>query len=199
MDIKSIRDALRDWAKNTTGLPCRWDNEPTGLQMKLPAVFVLTGPINMENVGEDEVRYTDVDAGHVQASVVGWREFDVMVRCVARTQDPNKSAQFQLERLRTALLRPSTLALFDAAGIAILRMSKAVQFDAPFDERYESVASATWRLTAVVDEAADQVDAYNRDDPETTLTAVNLAPNIKSSEGSDLPAVLNAELEITAE
>lgn len=195
MDIGAIRDTLKDWAKDCTGLPCRWDNEPTGLQLKLPAMFVLTGPINMEPVGEDEVRWTDVgDAGEqVQEAVVGWREFDVMVRCVARTQDPNKSAQYQLERLRTALSRPSTRELFDAANIAVLRMSKAVQFDAPFEERFESVASATWRLTAVVDEATESTGADNRDAPETTLTSAQIDSKIKSSEGSDLPAALSLE------
>lgn len=193
MDIAAIRDTLKDWVKDCTGLPCRWENDPTGLQLKLPAMFVLTGPINMEPVGTDEVRWTDVDDETVQAAVVGWREFDVMVRCVARTQDPNKSAQYQLERLRTALSRPTTLAIFGAAEIAILKMSKSVQFDAPFEERFESVASATWRLTAVVDEATEETGADNRDGSETALTSVEIDSKIKSSEGTDLPAALSLE------
>lgn len=193
MDIGAIRDTLKDWVKDCTGLPCRWDNEPVGLQLKLPAMFVLKGIDGLHSIGTDEVRYVDVDATHVQAAVVGWREFDVAVRCIARTQDPNKSAQYQLERLRTAVSRPSTRALFDAANIAILSMTKAVGFDAPFEERFESVASATWRLTAVVDESTESTGADNRDAPETSLTSAQIDSKIKSSEGSDLPASLSLE------
>ena len=202
MNYAAIRDALKQWVKDTTGMPCRWENKPTGLQLKLPAAFVLTGPINVEPVGEDYVRYDNVDDGSklVQAAVVGHREFDVMVRCVARSSDPAKSAQFQLERIRTALRRPSTQTLFDAAEFAVLDMSKSVQFDAPFEERHESIASATLRCTAVVDEAFDSPGSDRRDEPEPTLTSVELTTKIKGADGSDLPSPPNvSEKLITAE
>lgn len=197
MNYTLIRDTLKQWIKDVTGMPARWENDAAGLQLKLPAHFVLTGPINVESVGEDCVVYHTIDEA-VQAAVVGWREFDIMVRCVARSQDPAKSAQYQLERIRTALSRPSTRVAFDAGQFAVTDMSKSVQFDAPFEERFESIASATLRCTAVVDEAADDVDE-GRDAPESPLTTVELEPNIKGADGSDLPAPLNPDLVISGE
>lgn len=203
MNYAAIRDALKQWVRDSTGLPCRWEDEPTGLQMKLPAAFVLTGPINVEQVGEDFVRWDPIDAGdeQVRAAVVGHREFDVMLRCVARSSDPSKSAQYQLERLRLALARPSTRVAFDAADFAVIDMSKSVQFNAPFEERHESIASATLRCTAVVDEALDSTPGSDtRDAPESTLTSVELTTKIKGVDGSDLPSPPNvSEKLITAE
>lgn len=198
MDYAKIRDALREWVKAVTGAPARWEDEPTGLSLKLPAVFVLTGPINVEPVGEDYVRWDNVDDGaeQMQAAVVGHREFDVMVRCVSRSSDPNKSAQVQLEKLRTALKRPSTTGTFNEAEFAIINMSKSAQFNAPFEERFESIASATWRLTAVVDDA----DSDTRDAPESTLTSVELTSKIEGVDGSDLPSPPNfSDYLLTAE
>lgn len=201
MDYAAIRDTLKDWVKDVTGMPARWEDEPAGLQLKLPAAFVLTGPINVEPVGEDYVRWDSAPSDQLHPAVVGHREFDIMVRCIARSSAPDKSAQFQLERLRTALKRPSTSVVFDSAEFAVLVMSKSVQFNAPFEERVESIASATWRCTAVVDEAVDSSPGSDsRDAQESPLTRVELTTNIKGADGADLPSPPNLSDElITAE
>lgn len=184
MDIEAIETALIDWAKAVTSLPATWENKVAQMQMKLPARIVLTGPINIDTVGVDYVQWSDAAAGlEAQPTVVGHREFDVMVRVISRSQAGNKTANFYLEKLRAALARPSTLETFGEAGIAVLRMSKSTSFDAPFEERWESIASATWRLTAVILDADDAT--------VPTLTSIELTSRIEGESGSVLPSPPN--------
>ena len=145
MDIDAIQTVLGDWTKSVLALPTQWENQPQQVQAKLPARVVLTGPINIEPVGEDYVQYPAGATNMVQPTVVGHREFDVMVRVISRSQAGNKTANFYLEKLRAALKRPSAIATFVDAGIAVLSMSQSTSFDAPFEERWESIASAKAR------------------------------------------------------
>lgn len=186
MDIEAIRTALIDWAKSVTSLPAVWEYTKAqgGPQVLMPARIVLTGPSNIEPVGEDYVQWSDAAAGlESKPTVVGHREFDVMVRVISRSQAGNKTANFYLEKLRAALRRPSTADVFGEAGIAVLSMSKSTSFDAPFEERWESIASATWRLTAVILDADDVT--------VPTLTSIELTSRIEGESGSLLPSPPN--------
>lgn len=191
MDVDAIQTAIEMWVKSVTALPCSWENKPQQIQVKLPARVRLTGPVNIAPVGEDYVQWSTVDAGNVQPTVVGHREFDVMLRVISRSQAGNKSAQFWLEKVRAALKRPSALEFFDGAGIAVLSMSKGVQFDAPADDadtRVESVASATLRLTAVISDVDDASVGV--------LTSALLTTRIEGEDGSQLPTPPNVTDEL---
>lgn len=190
MDIAAIQDALKAWVREVTACPCRWENQTTGLEMGklVGAQIVLTGPMNIEAVGEDYVARADAGAGLVQPTVWGHREFDVQVRAITRSQAGNKTAQFWLEKIRLALRRPSADTTFAEAEFAVLSMSKGVQFDAPFEERWESIASATLRITCVVSDAEDA--------PETTLTSVALTSKIEGADGAELPTPPNFAADI---
>jgi len=189
MDIEAIQTALIDWVKAVTSLPAAWENKVAPIQAKLPARIVLTGPLNIEPVGEDYVQWADAAAGlESQPTVVGHREFDVMVRVISRSQAGNKTANFYLEKLRAAWRRPSSDDYFRDAGIAIIDMSKSTSFDAPFEERWESIASATWRLTAVILDADDAT--------VPTLTSVSLTSRIEDESGTVLPTPPNVTDEL---
>lgn len=156
MDVQAIQDTLKTWVKAVTNLPVRWENQPNALELKLPAAIILTGPQNIESIGVDYVQW--VPSGQdLQPRVTGHREFDVMLRVVSRSQAGNSVAQFWLEKIRAALKRPSAHDTFSTAGLAVLSMSAGVSFDAPFEERFESVASATLRLTAVIADVDDPI------------------------------------------
>jgi len=160
-----------------TSCPARWENQPAGLSLgKLVGCeSILTGPINIEPVGEDYVVWSDAD-GASQPTVHGHREFDVMLRCVTRSQAGNKSAQWWLEKVRAALVRPSTITRFNEAGLAVLSMGKGVQFDAPFEERFESIASAVLRCTCTISDGDDAT--------EQVLTAVGVESTLTGEDGS---------------
>lgn len=182
MDIATIQTTIATWVKEITALPTHWENQPDGtIRVKLAATIVLTGPQNIEPVGVDYLQWDDDGLG----TVVGHREFDVMLRVISRSQAGNKSAQFYLERLRAALTRKSATDYFGAAGIAVLFASKGVSFDAPFEERWESIASMTLRLTAVIMDADDA--------PVGVLTRVGLSSNIEGADGDLLPVPPNLD------
>jgi len=143
---------------------------------KLNARVVLSGPDNIETVGTDYV--TDADAGGDmnQPTVVGNREFDVQVRVISRSQAGNKTAQYYLEKIRAALTRPSTIETFVAAGIAVFRMGKGVRFDAPFEERWESIAAATWRVSTTI--------ADSEDTAQDTIQSVDMTQNVEHPDGT---------------
>jgi hypothetical protein len=183
MDIDLIQTTLIDWAKSVVSLPVRMQNKPVAIALKLPAEVILSGPMNIVDVGVDYAQWSDGTTGMSKPTVIGHREFDIGVRVVSRSQAGNKSAQFWLEKLRAALTRPSTIDTFEAAGIAVLRMSAGAQFDAPFEERFESIAAATWRVTCVITDA---------DDAEIpTLTSIGFTSRIEGEDGSVLPAPPN--------
>jgi hypothetical protein len=188
MDIAAIQTTLVGWAGSVLGLPSSWENQiGSVLQVKMPAVVIFTGPMNIVEVGTDETLW-DTTGGSAAPTIVGQRQFDVMIRVVSRSQAGNKTGAFFLEKLCTALKRPSTLQLFDEAGIAVLYRGTIACFDAPFEERFESIASVTLRVTAVVVDADDA--------PISTLTSVDLTTRIESADGTLLPSPPNVTHEI---
>ena len=193
MDISAIQTTVKTWVASVTGAPTHWRNQVDNVMVpKLPARIELEGPNNIEPVGEDEVVWEDaVDDDDLPVSnptVVGRREFDISVRVVSRSQAGNKSAQFWLELIRAALRRPSAIKTFDDAGLAVLTMGKGVLFDAPFEERWESIAIATLHLTAVVADAGDNA--------VETISQVELSSDVSNVDGESLPAPPNLVDEI---
>lgn len=188
MDIDAIQTTIATWVKSVVQLPVRWENKPDNVMTPMvPAKVILTGPMNIETHGVDYVQYATAGSD-LQPTVIGHRQFDVGVRVIGRSQAGNKSAQFYLEKLRAALTRPSALATFGEAGLAVLQMSKGVSFDAPFEERFESIASATWLMTAVVADADDATVGV--------LTKVSLSSTIDGEDGSVLPSPPNVTDEL---
>ncbi len=179
-----MQSTMVAWVKAVTRMPCRLENKPTALALKLPAEIILQFPGMLTSMGTDYVQWSDgADPGMLQPTVVGHREFDVAIRVVSRSQAGNKSAQYWLEKLRAALSYPSTLDTFSEAGLAIVRMGAGAQFDAPFEERWESVAAATLRMACVIADADDvQV---------STLTSVGLTTTIEGEDGQVLPTPPN--------
>lgn len=194
MDLDTIQSTIKSWVAAVTSLPVNWELEPAGVITSMtPARVVLSEPSNLSSVGTDYVRFTDVDApALVQPEVVGHREFDVQVRVTGRSSAGNKSAQYYLEKIRSALTYPSTIDTFETISLAWLTMDKTIGFKAPFEERFQSVAAATIRFRCPIRDAGDAQIG--------TLTTAVLSTKIENDVGTELPSPPNLDdVSITAE
>lgn len=190
MDIEAIQTKVLDVVKALTKLPTHWKNQKDNVMVpKLVARVELDGPLNIEPVGEDEVQYVDAfdddDLPVVNPTVVGQREFDITVRVVSRSQTGNKTSQYWLELLRTALRRPSVTLELNDAGLAVLTIGKSASFDAPFEERWESIAIANLRLSTVVVDIGDSASE--------AITQIALSSDIDNVDGEALPSPPNLD------
>lgn len=173
MDITQIKADVLTWAKNVTGMPCAWADDPQSMQVKLPARIELEWT-TLVNVGQDWLQYAENVDGDMVPTVVGNREFSVTVRAVSRSQAGNSTGQFFVEKLRTSLKKPSVLGHFQASEIAIVRMGPAATYKQVFDGRAEAVAAAELRLAAAI---ADS------DIPAGRIAQVEVRSELKDSVG----------------
>lgn len=191
MDIEAIEDALLAWVKAQTttptfteGLPTAWRNKPATMQVKLPARIELDGPTLIEQRGQDWLMHEDESATQVLPTVVGNREFLVTIRAVGRSQAGNSRGQYWIERLRASLKKPSVLLAFQDANIAVVNAGPTAQYDAPFDNRVESIAAMEVRFATTIAETDEPVDA---------IAAARLTSHVADAVGEELPAPPNLE------
>jgi hypothetical protein len=184
MDIEAIEETLEAWARAQTGLPAAWRNKPATMQIKLPARIELDGPTLIESPGQDWLMHEDASDTQVQPTVVGNREFTVTIRAVGRSQAGNSRGQFWIERLRASLKKPSVLALFQDANIAVVTAGPTAQYDAAFDNRVESIAAMEVRFATTIAETDELADA---------IAGTRLTSHIQDTAGTELPVPPNVE------
>jgi hypothetical protein len=149
MDWTTLQAAIKSWAALVTGLPVVWENEARPTIIRTPGYVILGTPSDITPKGQDWVQ-TEVIGDELRPTVVGQRIFTVSFRVLTRSQLPAQSARYYTERARLSLKMPSVLATLQAAGLAVVRAEPTKQFDAPWDERMESIAAFELTLGAAV-------------------------------------------------
>lgn len=185
MDLASIQDAIRQWAADGTGLPVSWAGEAGTMQLKMPARIEIDGPTMIVPVGQDWLLHENEGTTKVTPTVVGNRELTVVVRAVSRSAAPNNRGQFWIERLRASLKKPSVLATFADANIAIVNAGSTAQYNAPNDNRVESIAAMEVRFATTISEADEAGDA---------IAGTRLTSHFEGADGEELdvpPNVVN--------
>lgn len=192
MDLASIQEAVVAWvtASLPATIPISWAGEPGTMQAKLPARIELDGPTMIVPIGQDWLMHEDASATEVTPTVVGNRELTIVVRAIGRSSAPNSRGQFWIERLRASLKKPSVLAAFQEANIAIVNAGPTAQYNAPNDNRVESIAAMEVRFATTISEADETGDA---------IASVKLTSHVSDTSGVELDVPPNyVDLQIPA-
>lgn len=188
MNLAGIQATVAGWAVAQSGLPVYWVGAPQPMQLK-PRIE-LDGPLAIEQRGTDWILWSepaDASGSGVVPTAVGNRELTIIIRAIGRSASPNDRAQYWIERLRTSLHMPSVLAHFHSGGLAIVRSGPIAQYDAPIDNRIESIAAAEIRFATTVADADAVLD---------TIAAVQLSSHIQDESGTELPVPPNVNVTI---
>ena len=188
MDFALIQTAVKDWLGTVTGLPVEVQNEPRKHQIRVAGFCVIDPPTSISSSGVDY--YTEepaVDPDFIVPTVVGRREFTVTIRVISRSQTPNKTSRFYLEKARTSLKKPSVLEHFQANEIAIIDLGPTATFDSPHDDRHESISAAELRLACTVVDTDSEIG---------TIGTIEVSSHLEDPGGTELPAPPNLDDEI---
>lgn len=173
------------------GIPCHWRAQPQKMQQGASAVIDLLAPTS---IGVDDLRWTDVAdpttgaITGVQATIVGQRELTLQVSVWSPSQKLGSSARMYLERLRTRLRWPSTLATLKELGLAHVRTEGVVDIEPEQDNRVRSGAALDVRLAYAASEA-DVAIPYIE-------TARVQSVSVRNAAGDPLPA--SVQVDVTA-
>jgi hypothetical protein len=186
VQFEHIESALLTWAGTVTGLPAVIENRPRSHLLKVAGYVVVSPPTSIKQVGEDYINNEEIedDPTMVRPTLVARREFSVPLRVICRSQSPSKTGRYWIEKLRESLKKPSVLEFFKTNEIGIVRMGPTANFDAPFDERIESVGAAELRLCCAVTDTDSDVGF---------IETVELSSHIEGVDGQELPAPPNLD------
>jgi hypothetical protein len=141
IDLAAFQTALKAWVSAVLpNVPNDTTDTKRVFQIPAPYRIEIDEPSSIRRIGEDWRTMADSVNGPV-FTVHGNRELDVTIRARGRTHTPNSSAQYAIEELKTSLKKPSILTALQAAGIAVVRTGNTQNYNAPRDQREESIAA----------------------------------------------------------
>lgn len=188
MDLATIQDTLKAWAKLHSGLPCVWDDDARPTMIK-PWV-ILIWPAVIKELGTDYAVETDNLDDTLTATVVGDRLITVGVKVESRSKTANRSASYYLEMLRGSLTFPSVVDTFQAADMAVATLGDSYGMGVEVDSHMENVAQFDIFLNAIIAQADPT--------PLGTIGSIGLSSAVSSPDGTVSP-VLNLDDELLQE
>lgn len=151
MDWLAIQSFLRNWFVTATGLPAAnvgWADQNRERD-KYP--YATLNIITDGARGQDELTYEwDAGAEALIEHVEGIREFTVSLKVETLSQHPNQNARFYLTKARTSVSRSTDA--FSAAGLAVINVMDAKQFDTRHALGMTSVGVMDLRLATMIDD-----------------------------------------------
>lgn len=194
MDLATIEPALVTLAAKLTGVPaaaCVWEN--AGRPMAAPGgLTVLLSWVSRTGVGQDGTAWA-FEAGpdplvEMVPTTHGSRaaRWQLAVE-VTTDQRPGYNAASIIERARTRLAWPSSLAALEAVELALAEVGTATQADYPADGRMVSRSLFEVALNGVANEA----DADGR---TNYIDTVEVTATVQNAAGADLPSTVQPSL-----
>lgn len=119
MDWPTIEDAIHAWAVAEAGISFVWAGQDSP---RLAKPFGRLEISAVNNPGVDSVAYEyDADADNMATTVKGPRDFMVSIEVYSDGVTRALTARQYVEALRDSLRKPSVLAAFETANIAVIR------------------------------------------------------------------------------
>lgn len=157
-DWQDLQDGLKTLVAAVSGISAHniaWDGEPETMRSYPMAMLDLQAP--GRDVGTDELRYEQNDAGQLVPVVVGNRVVTLMVTVKARDQRARNRALTIVERLRTRLELPLAQDMLDDLGVALRQVvPRTVERNAVSQQREESIAQLSITLGYMVEERDEE-------------------------------------------
>lgn len=184
IDWAKIQDPLREWFCEASGLATYWFGEEVE-NVDNPYCELQVGASRGLGVDESRQTYDGTQAAgkEVVRSQYGNRLF--MLSCRAQTRDhrPNYAARFYLEKVRTALYKRTSLAVFGAADLALVEALPLVNLDRVFQDRQNSRAMLDIRFATI----ATEVDPHEKGG---YIDKTEITSDLRDAGGTSLPSNL---------
>jgi hypothetical protein len=184
VDWETIQTALTAWMTAATNLPVIWDLQAAVYNNKPVAEMRIFAS---QGVGTDELRRaydgTAPAGSELQYTVSGHRIFTVGCKVRSRDNRPGYAAPAYLERARTSLTKPSVIALFQNAEIAIIGAEAVQDLSGWFQDRQESFASMDVIMSTVVNDTdSNEIGTY--------INTVEISSNVVDVSGVSISNTL---------
>lgn len=166
----------------STGLVFVWENEPRPGYLDKPH-GILAGPLRVRALGQDFVRNVQV-SDTLLPQVMGQRVLTYSLRVIARDHVPDYKAGHYCELARQSFKLPERRAGLKLAGLGFVRAQDIALYDAPFDDRMESIAAFEFDLSAVPGDLPLGAD-------QGWIETVQVTSHLKTSENTELPTPPN--------
>jgi hypothetical protein len=146
-------------------------------------------------VGVDETRYADIttdDGPDLSATQSGLRRIILQVqsRCTEYEDDGSIWCMQTLERIRTRLRRPSSLAALDAVGCSLIKLERAIDVSFKSDQHIWSAGN----LDVVLGCAVNDTDPV----PAGWIERIELTSHFQNN-GVDIPSPPNVTADVIPE
>ena len=161
----------------------QWLEEP---RKQIPGARVFLNITSSSGLGVDDVRTTEgvTVGGELERTVQGLRLFTLSLQCETESQAPAGAARSTVERLRTRLRRPSTLAALKGAGLALVRLEATQTLDYDWHDRRMSRAAMDAIFATTSNDGTLPADAV------TYIERVLVTSSITAPSGALAPAGL---------
>ncbi len=189
IDFTALSAALLAWVATVLpGIPKVWGDGEGNMQIPAPVRIEVDEPSVISNIGQDEQRWSAAPiTGAPVCTVYGQRELQITIRARGRTHTATP-AQAVILKLRSSLKMPSVLDALHAAGIAVIRTGPTQNYNAPFDNRVESIAA----FVVTFGMGIADTDAVSAGQIDTA----GLSSALQGSNGVTLPSPPNFDNEI---
>jgi len=158
IDWKTVRDAIYDWAHNSTGLDIEWSNQRRAQSARPYGVLNMIGPPKMLGGDDALVISTDLSAGagrEIQQTYFGNREITVSLQIFSSTTAGMGQAMEYMSLAQSALNRESFFLPLLAAGVSVVNFGPPTDMSGVESATYVSRAALPVKF-AVVDKTVDQ-------------------------------------------
>lgn len=169
IDFQTIQDALREWVCKVSGLRTFWRHEATEHEDRPHCELSISSP---DSLGTDETIYEyDPGQGVLRTTQCGQRLFTLGIKVITRDQSPTGAARWYLEKIRTALRKPSAKEAFQAANLALVEALPLINLDRLFQDRMESIELMDVRMatTAVEVDPGENVGYIEKTEVTSAL------------------------------
>ncbi len=178
MNLATIEPALLDWAAALTGVErtcCQWQNAP---RVRHNGALVLLSWVSHGSAGVDATDYAYAANAdpllEMTPTVTGNRLAVLQLDLEVFQQAPGLNAAALMDRARTRLRFPSTLAQLEAVELALASAEPIQTTDYPVDGRWVSRRTMDVRLNAVARETDSAGATSYIATVETTAAATHL-------------------------
>lgn len=162
--LVSVMNAIAvDAALDASGFTAEWKHGQRGFTHDVQGFSLLMEVTSVVGIGEDETRYVRNESDEPVETICGNRRIVMQLTAIVPDRTDAMLAHVVLDRVRTRLMKRSSIAALIAVGVALGPVGPALK--TPFKDKGRSVNAAVCSVTfqSVVNDA-DTVEAgwFNR-------------------------------------